>query len=214
MKRKRISWAVAVLAGAVLAAAPAEPTTIDLGHPAVPAFLASNIGTNVDRSVVFDVLNPFNITSAGIRFDPSRVGASAIAVDIYQSQLGFGQTHGALLATASMSVTDTGMDFYDVPISFAFLAGQRYDVAFRSLDPDGWGFGRNTMEFYRYNYPAPAYQVGDVEVLDGGCEGCAGYGNSVMPHVRLKTAVPEPGTMVFLGAGIVLMGWVRRRSRR
>src|SRR4051794_23821324 len=142
----------------------ASATTIDLKHPTLPTTSFSNICSTFacDRSVVFDVLTTFSISSAGIAFDPLAGGPTGVFVDIYQSGLNSalsnpGAAHGALLATASVSISDVGLAFYDVPIAFTFLAGQRYDVAFRgNLAGTSWGFGAQTsMPFYAFNRAAP-----------------------------------------------------------
>ena len=221
-----------VLSGicALAVAATASATTIDLKHPTLAATSSTSICSTFacDRSVVFDVLTTFSITSAGVAFDPLVGGPTGVFVDIYQSALNtalsnLGAAHGALLATASASIADVGLAFYDVPISFTFLAGQRYDVAFRgNLAGTSWGFGAQTsMPFYAFNRASPggAYTVGPVKVVDGAChpfDGCSGYANNLLPHVRLETVsatpVPEPTTLALLGSGVVAV--VARRERR
>jgi hypothetical protein len=59
--------AAAVIAFAFLAVAPsARATSIDLGHPTFTPSLSTGIGAvGQDRSVVFDVVTSFSITSAG-----------------------------------------------------------------------------------------------------------------------------------------------------
>ena len=212
--------------------ATASATTIDLKHPT----LSTNSFTGIcsvfacDRSVVFDVVTTFSITSAGIAFDPLVGGPTGVSVDIYQSSLNttlsnLNAPHGALLATASASITDVGLAFYDVPISFTFLAGQRYDVAFRgNLAGSNWGFGAQTsMPFYAYNRDTPGgpYTVGPLKVVDGAChpfDTCSGYANTLLPHVRLETvtatAVPEPATLALVGSGIVAAFARRTRARK
>jgi hypothetical protein len=211
----------------------AGAATIDLGHPTAVPFLSSNIGTLDDRSVVIDALTNFSITSAGISFDPLAGGATQIFVDIFQSNLNASFSngsalHGALLATASVAVVDVGLGFYDVPVAFSFTAGTRYDIAFRANGLTGWGNpSLNNMEFYLYGFGAPAgpYSVGGLlNVVDGACHGtapgnddCSNYDNGVMPHVRFNataTAVPEPATLVLLGAGLAAGARSLRRRVR
>jgi len=200
---------------------------VDLGHPVIVPFLATNVGTDVDRSVVYDANSTFGISSAGIRFDPLAGGATSIAVDIYASNLlgpgSGGASHGALLATASTAITDVGLAFYDIPINFTFLSGNRYDLAFRSLDTGGWGFGLNNMEFYSFDFfnGNAAYAVGPVTVIDGDCHTlspggsfCANYANSVMPHVRFdqgEVQVSEPSALLLFGSGLICLTSLLRR---
>jgi hypothetical protein len=228
--RFRYLFGACVLSGmfALAGAATAAAAMIDLAHPTLATASTSNIcgGLVCDRSVVFDVLTTFSITSADIAFDPLVGGPTGVFVDIYQSSLNaalsnIGAPHGALLATASASIVDAGLTFYDVPIAFTFLAGQRYDVAFRGNLATSWGGTQTSMPFYAFNRGAPggAYIDGPVRVVDGAChpiDVCSAYANTLMPHVRLETvettAVPEPATLTLLATGVAIAG--RRVTRK
>lgn len=175
----------------------ANGAVIDLGHPNATLFVASNVGSS-DRSVVLDALSTYTVGSAGIRFDPLNGGSNSITVDISLVTITEGVgTRGASLASSVVSITDSGLAFYDIPIGFTFIAGNRYDIAFSSNNVGGWGSGVNNMEFYNFNFPSSAYTVdGLVSVVDGGAGG--NYTNNIMPHIRLNTSVPEPSSVTFL----------------
>jgi hypothetical protein len=192
---------------------------IDLGHPTLAPTVGNAIGNN-ERNLVFDALVDFTIFSAGIKFDPLAGGATQISLQIW-SVLKDGANNGtgtrnALLASSSGAVTDVGMTFYDVPLTFTFLAGNRYAVGFSSLAAGGWGNTINNMEFYKYDPTLPGYApytvAGALTVLDGGADG--DFKNDNMPHVRVDSNIPEPGAWVLLGTGLALLSLRSRLWRR
>ena len=210
------------LSGALDAAA----ATIDLAHPTAAGFVSSSLADNAvtTRGVVVDAQEDVAISSIGLRFDPLHGGATMLAVDIYASSLAAdfsnpGAGHGALLASASTAIVDTGLSFYDVPIALVFSASTRYDIAFRALSPDGWGMGTNDMELYFYHFAEPdgPYTVGPLAVVDGFSMGGGsfGYANITMPHVRLEgaAAVPEPAAGLMVATVVLAAMALRRRER-
>ena len=213
---KTISLLIFLMTYAICNASVSNADIIDLGNPSIASHFSTyivnpHITPNGDRNVVFDVVSTFTINSAGIVFDPLNGGAQSIEVQIFDMALtgGIGARH-SLLSSNSTSISDIGVAFYEVPISFKFVAGTRYNVAFKCLAPDSWGFEINNMEFYGFfNYPDTPYTVdGLITVLDGGngsgMDG--GFDNTSMPHVRFNSvsAVPEPASSIlFLLGGIL-----------
>jgi len=169
-------------------------------YGALRPYVSNGLG-NRDRNVVFDALATFTIQAAGVRIDPLFRGARAISAGIWEitpggGYLNLGTRPAAPLLTATAAITDNGMGFYDVPISFTFQAGHRYSVGFNQVLPaPGWGLNTN-MEFYHYGLAQahdppnrdnrPFTIGGTVKVLNGGYGGDMSQYN--LPHIRLVTA--------------------------
>jgi hypothetical protein len=204
-----------------LLAIPGRADVFVLDPPALVPFDSTFIGDNSDRGDVFDVLSNFSLSSVGIFFDPLTGGATSITANIYSvSGAGVG-TLGALLATASAPVSDVGAAFYDVPIAFDLLAGNRYYLAFTANGATGWGDDINNMRFFNFNYPDAAFTVGNVSVVDGGAfgPGLSGFGNAVMPELRLTTGpslsfVPEPAPAQLVLLALSALGFGIWRKKR
>lgn len=218
----------------------ALPVVVDLGVPGQTPNVSTSLGfPGNDRNIVFDALNNVTITSAEIAIDPLAGGATEIGVQIYDMNMaltgGVG-SRNALLASATVGITDVGLTFYGVPIDFTFLAGTRYNLAFTSVAPtNSWGLsGLNNMELYIFDFNfSMAYSPGGLlTVLDGGLgNGLNGdFTNGAMPHVRLyydyyddqpqvstltagttnSVSVPEPTSIALLSLGLFGIRFLRR----
>lgn len=159
---------------------------MDLGHPTTTPSTGSGIGD--ERSVAVDVSKPVTVTSLGV------VVQMALSTDLTVTiREVTGTVRGSIVGSSTIAVTPGGPAFYDVPITFTFEAGKRYDIGFNV--PGSWGTSK--MEWYGFNNPSlnPAlgYDVGPFKVLDGGEWSGSGYGNGLTPHIR-ACAVPDCST--------------------
>ena len=161
-------------------------TRLDLGHSSTPS-ITKYIG-EYDRTVTVDMNRTITVLSLGIMFQIGETTDLIVTIRPVS-----GTTRGSILATESIAVSPGPLAFYEVPIDFTFLSGQRYDIAFNVTK--GWGNpSLHDVEFYYFNNPTLnpglGYDAGAFKVLDGGAfpDG-GGYVNYVMPHIG---AIPSP----------------------
>jgi len=158
---------------------PAAGQCMDLGHPTItPAF---STGLGGERSVAVDMNNTMNVSSLDVFVQINF--ATDLTVTIREVD---GTTRGAILASGTTAVLPGGPTWYTVPLQFTFEAGRRYDIGFNVAGD--WG-NDHRMELYAFNNaslsPALGYDVGAFKVLDGGEWGGGGYGNTLLPHIRV-----------------------------
>jgi hypothetical protein len=159
---------------------------MDLGHPTLTPFSSGGIGA--ERSVAVDVNRPVTVTSLGVALQMTL--STDLTVTIREVT---GTVRGSIVGSSTIAVTPGGPAFYEVPITFTFEAGQRYDIGFNV--PGSWGSSQ--MEFYYFQNsglnPTVGYDIGPFKVLDGGEWSGSGYSNSYLPHIR-ACAVPDCST--------------------
>lgn len=215
---------------ALLTATPAR-AQISLSHPTIEESFSQHYhDLQTDRSVAFAMTSDLTLTSVGMRLRPLpgepwfKLRATLRSVSNV-----FGLQRGNILAEATAIMSPAGNAYYDLPLSFTLLGGQRYDIAFNivelapNLEP--WVL-KDWFGLYQVFDQAsdPSFTVnGNIRVLDGGRfnvdnpHPSTGYSSVVLPQVRFNApivTVPEPSTYALLGAGLLGVGVVARRRRR
>ena len=109
----------------------------------------------------------------------------------------------------NMTFTGDGTEqFYNLPINFTLLSGQSYDIGidFHSFNDPNW-----QVEYYFFDAGTnPPFNVGPFTVTDG--EESHNGANVFAPNLEVQGAVPEPGTFLMLGTGVLgLAGALRRK---
>ena len=212
-----------------MAAGTLAADVIDMAPPAIPPRLTVGISQAGDLNIMFDVFQTFSITSAGFFFEPAG-NEQFLGLRIYAVNSGPGLgVRGPLLGSADVAVSDTGLGFYQVPISFTFDIGAnpelRFDLAFVSDESNGWQIASNIQYYPFSNANNQTYEFGNlngelIRVLESGSDttGDGGFGYGVLPHVELITGsaamVPEPGTDFLVGGLLCAVGCGQLLRRR
>jgi len=209
---------------------PAQAELFHLAPPEPPPPIMVFDNLPFQRTIAFDALSTFSIDLAGIVFDPFLNGTNGVKVSIRQVALTGGVgTRGPILASNTAVITDLGLSLYSVPIDFAFIAGNRYDVAFEGFETFGSGtvnsWQNDRMAVYQYGFPDdPPYTTtnGLVSVISGGLffgeSQVVGYGPFtplvIIRSISAEPAVPEPSTIVLAVMAAGLLGLYRLRMRK
>jgi hypothetical protein len=171
--------------------------------PPTSHFLGGGAGGT--RGDYVTMTGDFTLSSIGIQGEISQGATETFNAYVYT---GDGSTQ--LAAGSNMTLTGDGTEqFYNLPINYTLLNGQSYDIGidFHSFNDPNW-----QVEFYFFDSGSNSpFNVGSFEVTDGEESHC-GACNILAPNLEVNGAVPEPGTFLMLGTGVLgLAGALRRK---
>jgi len=168
-------------------------------------------GAGGTRGDIITMTGDFTLTSIGIQAEINNGAQLTFSAYVYDDENGTGVIPLAL-GTPMLLTGDGTEQFYDLPISFTLQSGQSYDIGI-----DFHSFNDPNLQIHYYFFDSgqnPPFSVGPVTVLDGEESHC-GPCNVFAPNLRItsgQTGVPEPGTLVMFGTGVLgLAGALRRK---
>ena len=217
LRLRKCSLACVTVVVLFLAPSASKADTVTLDPPGQTPFMQTAADSALSRGDFITALSNFSISSLGIQGDPAQSSFTLFA-NIYAAS---GNVRGSLLLSSSMTFTDSGLGFYDVPINFTFVSGVDYDInisfgsttgAINIFSPQYFPFDNLS------NSPGNFFVVGPIQVRDGEANGAAG--NALTPRLRVVTTtqvepVPEPATIFMLGTGLVVVAAeLRKRAQR
>lgn len=173
------------------------PANEDLGYGA---------GAGGARGDIVQMSGNYNVTSIGIDGILANGYSTNFTAYVYSSDGVNGITQ---LAANTISVTGNGQkEFVTVPLSYTLQSGTYYEigVSWTNFNDPNW-----QVHYYNFDVSKdPPFNVGPFKVIDG-TESHCGTCNVFTPNLQVD-AVPEPGTLVMLGTGVVgLAGALRRK---
>jgi len=162
-------------------------------------------GAGGTRGDYVTMTGDFTLSSIGIQGE-----ISLGALETFNAYVYTGDGLTQLAVGSNMTFTGDGIEqFYNLPINFTLLSGQSYDIG---IDFHSFNDPNLQVEFYFFDAGSnQPFNVGPFEVTDGEESHC-GACNIFAPNLEVNGAVPEPGTFLMLGTGVLgLAGGLRRK---
>lgn len=161
-------------------------------------------GAGGTRGDLVSMTGDFTLSSIGIQAEINPGAQETFSAYVYT---GDGLTQ--LAVGSNVTFTGDGTEqFYNLPINFTLLNGQSYDIG---IDFHSFNDPNLLIEYYFFDAGSnPPFNVGPFEVIDG--EQSHDFTNFLAPNLEVNGSVPEPGTVLMIGTGMLgLTGTLRRK---
>lgn len=205
MKSKRIFRNVVAVSALLLICSSIHATQIEINAVGVDGGVKGNT-PDISRGISFRADSAFSITSVGLFSD---IGSTSYDVNIHSSTDGHQLT--GLLASTTATVGGSGLQWYDIPIDYAFAAGSYYGIEWETTS--GNTIPGGTGDYFHYGLDSYLpLAAGPVTLIDGFMG--SDFDNLDHPRLRIDVveSVPEPGVLVLMGLGLAGLGYLRRKQ--
>jgi len=163
-------------------------------------------GAGGTRGDYVTMTGDFTLSSIGIQGEIDKGASETFNAYVYN-----GDGTVQLMVGGNVNFTGDGTEqFYNLPINYTLKSGQSYDIGidFHSFNDPHW-----QVHYYFFDSGTnPPFNVPPFTVTDGEESHC-GACNVFAPNLEVQgTGVPEPGTFLMLGTGILGFAGVLRRK--
>lgn len=184
-----------------------------LSGAAIPFFVPGtqtgpfDMQSNETRETLFQVLNSVVLTQVGAEINPASSSAQ-FRWRIFDSDSSF--TFGSSILDTTATYADIGMATYNTSVNVPLTGGDYYILSLQTVAVSAV---MQRYEEWQQGLPLLTSDA-NFSVIDGQA---AGGGNSILPAFSVtagegEAAIPEPGSLALVIAGVAVLGcWRRRR---